>query len=137
MKQLLILLLTILSLNFTIAQQFVENGIKYNITSGTTVEVIENSPRYLGTISIPLTATDSSTSTTYNVTSIGASAFYYCTSLTSVTIPNSVTSIGQSAFEDCIRLTSITIPDSVTSLGASAFAGCTGLTSITIGNSVP
>ena len=71
-----------------------------------------------------------------SVTSIGASAFYNCTGLTSVTIGNGVTSIGYSAFGDCSGLTSITIPDSVTSIGNSAFSGCSGLTSVTIGNSV-
>jgi hypothetical protein len=55
-----------------------------------------------------------------SVTSIGDSAFYYCTKLTSVTIGNSVTSIGDYAFYYC-RLTSVTIPDSVTSIGDSAF----------------
>ena len=52
-----------------------------------------------------------------SVTSIGEWAFFYCTSLTSVTIGNSVTSIGNYAFSDCTSLTSVTIPDSVTSLG--------------------
>jgi len=64
------------------------------------------------------------------------SAFSHCTSLTSITIPNSVTSIGQSAFYECTSLTSVTISNSVTSIGGSAFSGCTGLTSITIPNSV-
>ena len=71
-----------------------------------------------------------------SVTSIGYYAFYNCTSLTSVTIPNSVTSIGEDAFRSCTSLTSITIPDSVTSIGDSAFYGCTSLTSVTIPNSV-
>ncbi len=71
-----------------------------------------------------------------SVTSIGNYAFYRCSSLTSITIPDSVTSIGDSAFSDCSSLTSITIPDSVTSIGDEAFSYCTSLTSITIPDSV-
>ena len=70
------------------------------------------------------------------LTSIGNSAFYYCSGLTSVTIPNSVTSIGRSAFEFCTGLTSVIIPNSVTTIEAYAFYGCSGLTSIIIGNGV-
>jgi hypothetical protein len=70
------------------------------------------------------------------VTSIGASAFYGCSALTSVTIPKSVTSIGYNAFYGCYSLTSVTIGNSVTSIGSGAFYGCSALTSVTIGNSV-
>ena len=71
-----------------------------------------------------------------SVTNIGTGAFYGCSGLTSVTIPNSVTSIGDGAFSGCYSLTSVTIPDSVTSIGKSTFYECSGLTSITIPNSV-
>ena len=66
------------------------------------------------------------------ITTIGDAAFSYCTSLTSITIPDSVTSIGSYAFRGCTSLTSITIPDSVTSIGDSAFSGCSSLECITL-----
>ena len=72
----------------------------------------------------------------YTVTSIGDFAFFYCTSLTSINIPDDVTSIGVFAFGLCTSLTSMDIPDGVTSIGDSAFAECTSLTSINIPNSI-
>lgn len=69
-------------------------------------------------------------------TSIGRSAFYYCSGLTSVTIPDSVTRIGGYAFGNCDSLTSVTIPDGVTSIGSNAFYHCSGLTSVTIPDGV-
>ncbi len=71
-----------------------------------------------------------------SVTSIGRYAFYGCSGLTSVEIPNSVTSIGNSAFNSCYSLTSVEIPNSVTSIGLQAFCNCSGLTSVEIPNSV-
>lgn len=61
------------------------------------------------------------------LTTIGDFAFYDCTSLKSITIPDSVTSIGYQAFYKCTSLKSVTIPDSVTSIGDYAFCDCTSL----------
>ena len=51
------------------------------------------------------------------ITSIGACAFYVCSSLNSIEIPNSVTSIGNYAFYSCSSLNSIEIQNSETSIG--------------------
>lgn len=71
-----------------------------------------------------------------NYVIIGERAFFGCTKLTSITIPDSVTSIGDYAFSGCSKLTSITIPNNATNIGTQAFYGCTKLTSITIPNNV-
>ena len=71
-----------------------------------------------------------------SVTSIGDNAFYNCSSIISITIPNSVTSIGDYAFDCCLHLKSITIPNSVTSIGECAFKYCTSLAGIEIPDSV-
>ena len=65
-----------------------------------------------------------------SVTSIGESAFWGCSGLTSVTIPNSVTTIGDAAFYGCSGLSSVTIGNSVTSIGEIAFSRCSGLTKL-------
>ena len=83
-------------------------------------------------ICYPAGKTGKSYSIPDSVTSIGNSAFSYCSALTSITIPDSVTSIGNNVFLSCSGLTSITIPDGVTSIGFYAFEDCSGLKSITI-----
>ncbi len=143
-----------------------ESGLYYNILSSSekTVEVTYGGARYsatdsyVGDVVIPETVSYGSTS--YSVVSIGNFAFYYCTGLTSVVIPDSVSEIGTQAFEGCASLTSVDfgngvttieyaafynctsltgelkIPDSVTTIGMDAFLGCKGLTSLTIGSGV-
>ena len=118
---------------------FEYEGLTYKvIVKGEELAVIASeNGEYSGAVVIPSSVSSVDYSgATYSVTSIGDSAFEYCTSLTSIEIPNSVTSIGERAFLHCESLTNIQIPNSVTSIGDEAFYNCSSLTSIEIPNSV-
>ena len=65
-----------------------------------------------------------------NVTSIGDNAFYNCSNLLTIGIPNSVTSIGKSAFEGCSALSLLILHPNITSYGERAFYNCTALKTI-------
>ena len=145
MKKIFLSLFALCAATSLWAYDFQYGDLYYNITSSSELYTIEvtssvEQPWYeenyinLSTATIPETVTHDGIN--YSVTSIGYSAFRYCSSLTSITIPNSVTSIGEYAFDGCRSLTSITIPNSVTSIGNYAFQVCSSLTTITIPNSV-
>ena len=113
------------------AYDFEKDLIYYNITSETDLTVeVTSGVEYKGVVNIPSTVVFGGQ--TYNVTSIGASAFSGCSSLTSITLPAGVTSIGERAFGNCSSLTSVTLPDGLTSIGERAFSGCFSLKSITL-----
>ena len=136
MKRTLLLICTLLCANVLMAQtEFIVGNLKYKVSSpNLQIVSVGKVDTTIITANIPETVTYQGT--TYSVTFIGYGAFRDCSSLTSITIPNSVTSIGNNAFENCSSLTSVTIPNSVTSIGNNAFENCSSLTSVTIGNSV-
>ena len=72
----------------------------------------------------------------YTVTAIGNRAFYCCSDLTEVTIPQSVTSIGERAFAACRNLDSVTINDAATSIGDYAFTECHLKTTLSLGKKI-
>lgn len=148
------------------AHDFEVDGIYYSFTDykKTAVKVVcrgnsavEYSNEYIGNIVIPESITYKGS--TYSVVEIGNGAFTYCTSLTSITVPQSVTSIREGAFygctalkqvslpttikeieyctfHNCTSLSDIKIPSSVTNIGNLAFEGCCSLTNIEIPNNV-
>ncbi len=99
-----------------------ENGVLFNKDKTTLIQY-------------PIGNTRTSYTIPDSVTSIGAYAFAFCTSLASITFGENsqLTSIGYSAFSSCDSLASITIPDSVTSIGNYAFSYCDSLESVTFG----
>ena len=134
MRKLFSLFVVFLASTTLWAYDFQSGDLYYNITSHSAPYRVEvtcqnnSSSNYsrLTTVTIPETVTYKGI--TYNVTRIGEGAFLYCSSLTSLTIPEYITSIGKGAFYYCSSLNSITIPKSVTSIGDFTFDGCTSLT---------
>lgn len=95
-KRFFTLILLIMAITTTSAHDFVVGGIYYKEGNNATVIVTyrggsasQYHNEYSGVVNIPSTVTYNGV--TYSVTEIGDYAFYYCTGLTSVTIPNSVT----------------------------------------------
>ncbi len=157
-----LLLLALILPTVATAHDFEVDGIYYNITSDNEVAVTYQgtdieSAAYSGNVVIPETVTYNGV--TYSVTTIDEGAFYVCTDLTSISIPNtitcirwysfygctslkivnlpgSITNIEEYTFSECSSLTSVSIPSSVTTIAEGAFMGCSALTSIGLPSSV-
>lgn len=124
----ILLMATITSLY---AETFIQDGIKYIVSSDSTVKVTL-SYDYAGDIIIPANVTNNEVQ--YTVTGIGESAFL-SREITSIVLPETITEIGDGAFSGCLQLHELTIPNGVTTIG-SIFAHCTNLVKITMGNNV-
>jgi len=164
MKKLLFLLLAVLLPAMAGAYDAQIDGIYYNFdTNAKTATVtyyrcdIRNQNAYSGTVNIPVTVDYSGE--IYDVTGIGAGAFFYCSGLITVTIPNSVTSIGNYAFSETgwynnqpngilyldnwllgykgeKPIGQLDITEGTKGIAVGAFIECSGLTSVAIPNSV-
>ena len=120
-----------------------ENGQEVNISGITYRYNSENASVYVNglengelatTVTIPDTIRVEQKE--YQVTAIGGDAFFDCTNLESITLPDGLKSIELQAFAGCTSLESISLPDSVTAIGRAAFAGCTSLESISLPDGV-
>lgn len=95
---------------------FEVNGIYYDLTSlnELTCIVVNGKEEYKGDIVLPSTVNYNGRVLT--VVGIGNRAFYGCSQLTGITIPNTITSIADFAFEGCYKLERINIEDGETVL---------------------
>ena len=99
---------------------------------------------YLGYLFGAYSATENSNyvpSSLKNITiafaeSVSDYAFYGCSSLQTIVLPDMVTSIGDYAFSGCYGIALIDIPEQVTSIGDYAFSACTGLQALVIPDNV-
>ena len=83
-----------------------------------------------GTVEIPATLGG------YPVTGIKMQAFIECTSLKSVSMPESMTWIGDSAFAGCTGLEQVEFSPNLTTIGPNSFYSCNGLTSVVVPDKV-
>ena len=125
LRALFLLLAVFLSLPMLAVYYVGIDGIDYALNSETKQATVTRSDYCSGEIVILESVEHEGTA--YSVTSIGNSAFQYCTGLTSVTIPNSVESIGNAAFKGCSGLTSVTIGNGVERIWSYIFSGCSAL----------
>jgi len=129
MKRILITLLFATILQSFLVHADEVNGINYRFTPDGCAEVTSKDPNYSGDIVIPDTV--KLFGRDYRVTSIASSAFE-ASSITSITFPNTITSIGRSAFSFCTSLKSVKLPESLKILEMSVFTDCSALSEITI-----
>jgi len=108
------------------------DGMRYGIKDGVATVAIQARNITTATIKESISYKGNS----YEVVSIGEYAFYDCTSLMDIKIPDSLVSIGKSAFCDCVSLKKIEIPDGVTIVGDLAFCDCVSLTEVIMGKGI-
>lgn len=75
--------------------------------------------------------------TAYAVVAVGRFAFYGCSGLTSVTVPEGVTALRASAFRNCTSLTSVALPATLDSVYGYAFGSCAALADVAVAGTVP
>jgi len=135
-KKILLLIVISSLLVLNIQADVVEvDGISYSLnTKSGTAEVVNNASQYSGNIVIPETIIYEGS--TYNVTSLGKEAFKACTSLISLSMPNSITTLGDKVFYDCRNLESVNISENISIISINAFAGARNLKKIILPESV-
>ena len=87
------------------------DGVKYSLKDG--MATVIGQPLGLGTADVVIPVSVTYTNETYSVTNILGCAFFGCSNLTNISIPNSVTSIGRGVFYGCSSLTNITFVGTV------------------------
>ena len=98
------------------------DGVKLELSNdGTHYTVVGTKSKFSKSLTIP------EKHNSIPVTAIGEQAFFGCTALSSISVPNGVTSIGKEAFAHCTGLFSVTLPGSLKSIGDKAFDGCSKL----------
>lgn len=125
MKRLLSFITLVVVAMYCYADQktYVVDGFKYMADPDTKeATLLYNDNKYTGDVVIPSSFTADSIE--FKVTALGDNCFYYCCSITSITIPEGVKTLGNKCFWHCCEMKTIEIPSTVTSLGKECFQAC-------------
>lgn len=140
MKKLFSFLMMAYAATNLLAYDFMVDDMYFNVTNDTlppfTAEITRQQygGDYSGDVIIPDSVVHNDT--TFLVTRIGDHAFYDCSSLNSIAIPNTIESVGYGAFIYCRDIQSITLPNSIKVIDEIAFSECYSLKSINIPENV-
>ena len=115
------------------ATMLVDNGPKFHLIS---IRLKDSNNFFTADTFIDIATLSAASGNTSHIAIISTNAFYNCTGIKTISIPDGVTWINESAFQGATGLTSVNIPSTVTYIGFGAFYGCSSLTSITIPASV-
>lgn len=122
-KKLFVLAVLLVCSLSALAYDFMVDSICYNIIGDNQVEVTKHdSIKYKGAVIIPSSVIQDGV--TYQVTRIGNNAFYKCTELSLIDIPEGVTSLGTYSLGNCTLLEDIELPNSLIDIESYAFAHC-------------
>ncbi len=122
LRILLLSLLLCTTWSLSRAYDFAKNGLYYSITDADHryIEVAQHSD-YLTLTEIEVPETVTYLGETYTVTGIGYQAFFGCSNLSSLSLPQTIQSIGDKAFYQCSSLHSIALPESLRRVGEYSF----------------
>ena len=110
--------------------------ITYPKAKGNTSYAVPQGTRIIGDFAFCRCTSLCSVTSPDSVTRVGRGGFELCTSLTGIVLPDSITEIGDYAFDNCRSLVSVNIPKGVTSIGKCTFNGCVALSGIDIPDNI-
>ena len=122
------------TINAIFKNEFIAGGLKYKLTSASTVAVgkIDDDHKPIGELTIPATMIDSTDGGLFSVTAVDSNAFRGCTDLTTVIVSAGITNIAYSAFRECSNLASVSLPNGLRDIECAAFLDCGNLETINL-----
>ena len=107
-----------------------QDGITYTLHDGGQSSMAIYADKSITAADIPATVTIDGAACP--VTAIGNEAFYDCTALASIDLPEGLQTIGNYAFSGCWALANVALPEGLQSIGKGAFSQCETLASVTL-----